>query len=260
MLRCTRCHSLTTAVAMERDAAERFYSQSYYKGGDYADYESSEAALKSNFRRFAKRLSSVQPGGRLLEVGCAYGYFLDVARESWEVDGIDVSAEAIAACKPRFGERVHCGDLLAHSFQHGAFSCIACWDTIEHVDQPRAYLRRFADLLAPRGSVALTTGDISSLVARTSGRHWRLLTPPSHLTFFSRPGMHAVLEDAGFEDIHISSAGYSRSLEFVLFRMLGQKNYKRLVDVMPALQGVLRSADLYVNLFDIMFVTARKAH
>src|SRR5262245_32767670 len=81
LCRCATCGSLTTDTVMDTAAAEDFYSSDYFRGGDYSDYRGSEVFLKDNFGRFADRLRSLSTGGRLLEVGCAYGFFLDIAQE-----------------------------------------------------------------------------------------------------------------------------------------------------------------------------------
>ena len=243
---------------MDAEAAGAFYDRSYFHGGDYADYESSRLFLQRNFDVFARRMRRIHRGRRLLEVGCAYGYFLDIVQRDWDVEGIDISEDAIRSARHRFGERVRCGDLLSQPLRSSAYDWVVAWDTIEHVDEPRAYVQRVGELLTPGGYVALTTGDVSSLVARLRSRRWRLLTPPSHLTFFSRTGMRRMLNDAGFEDIRISTTGYRRSLDFVFYRLLGGHRCRRIMAASPSLHRLLQDWGFYLNLFDVMFVTARK--
>ena len=257
ILKCAACDSLTTDSAMTPDAAEAWYGAEYFRGGDYADYESSQDLLKRNFRRFVRRMRQHHSGRRLLEVGCSYGYFLDVARDYWDVEGIDIS-EAARSASARLGSRVVTGDLLSETGRAGGYDWIVAWDTIEHLDQPRSYARRCLDLLAPGGFLAVTTGDVSSAVARLTGRRWRLLTPPSHLTFFSRKGMTRLLSDAGFEQIQMGTTGYYRSLDFTVYRLLGPQMYRAFTSTGRPFQAWLKRAGFYVNLFDIIFVTARK--
>lgn len=258
ILCCRECRSLTTDIPMDPARAAAHYGPSYYAGGDYADYQSSESIAKRNFGRFSRRLRAIHPGGRMLELGAAYGYFMDVASEGWAVEGLDISPDVTQACARRVGGKVTCGDLLTVPLEAASFDWVVAWDTIEHVDAPRLYSRRIADILRPGGRIALTTGDVRSLAARMSGRRWRLMTPPSHLTFFSRDGMRRMLHDAGLVEIDISTTGYDRSVEFVVFRLLGSRRYRRLVARFPRWRAWLKATHFYVNLFDIMFVIARK--
>lgn len=189
LVRCTHCGSATTDAEMDPAQARAYYKAAYFRGGDYEDYPRDEPVIKRNFERFARALAALGPHGRLLEVGCAYGYFLDVAQRNWEVEGIDVSEAAINDARARHGPRVICGDLLSTPLELAGYDWVVAWDVIEHVDRPRDYLRRMGQLLRPGGHLAITTGDFGSLAAKVVGRRWRLLTPPSHLTYFTRAGM-----------------------------------------------------------------------
>jgi cyclopropane fatty-acyl-phospholipid synthase-like methyltransferase len=71
--------------------ARRHYNRGYFHGGEYEDYEAAEPVAKKNFARFANRLARIQANGTLLEVGCAFGYFLDVAQRRWDAYGVDIS-------------------------------------------------------------------------------------------------------------------------------------------------------------------------
>lgn len=244
---------------MDFPAAQKFYGENYFTGGDYQDYQSSEPIIKRNFARFIERLRRVQPSGKMLELGCAYGYFLEMARSDWEVTGIDISEPATSACADRFPGSVYCGDLLTAELPRSHYDWVVAWDTIEHLDKPREYMARCLELLRPGGYLALTTGDVSSWSARLFGRRWRLLTPPSHLTFFSRTGMRKLLRMAGFTQICFDTVGYDRSLAFSVFRLLGEDVYGAIRHRYPRIDRFLQSQSYYVNLRDIMFVVAQRS-
>ncbi len=258
ILACRHCRSLTTSARMQAREAQGFYDHEYFHGGDYRDYPATEKILKRNFIRLVQRLKDVQPNGALLEVGCAYGFFLDLARTQWQVTGVDISREAITSCEPRFPGTVFAGDIRDLDLPVESFDWVVAWDVVEHLDDPRRTIARIFELLMPGGRLALTTGDSSSLAARLMGRRWRLLTPPSHLTFFSRQGMHTMLTEIGFGTIHFATMGYHRSMDFAAFRLLGPARYSALARRLPALHSFLQLRSFYVDLGDIMFVIARK--
>ncbi len=244
---------------MSETKAAAFYDYSYFHGGDYQDYEASEPYMRRNFERLVVRLKALYSGTRLFEMGCAYGYFLDVAQRYWEVAGMDISPAAVAVARERYGDTVRHGNFLKVPLAEGQYDWVVGWDMIEHVEAPRAYVAMAAQLLQPGGHLALTTGDVGSGAARLLGRRWRLLTPPSHLTYFSRQGMDLMLRDAGLSDVGFSTVGYERSLDFVAFRLLGEKRYDRYVKRHLRLRARLRAISFYVDLGDIMFVTATKS-
>ena len=255
---CRVCSSMSTGYQMTPTAAGEFYNEDYYRVGDYSDYVGSAPFIKRNFRRFARRLAQTHKGARLLEVGCAYGFFLEIAASTWQVFGIDVSVAAVASCSPMLAGRVTCGDLLTYQAPSERFDWVVAWDTIEHLEDPIAYTKRFWELLNPGGHIALTTGDVGSFVARLQGPSWRLLTPPSHLTFFSRAGMEHLLRGAGFCDVKITTTGYSRSWDFMLYRLLSPRAYNLFRSCFGRVYDWVAARGIYLNLHDIMFVTARK--
>lgn len=257
-MQCANCHSLTTDSSMSGAQSKHYYGSGYFNGGDYHAYETSAAFAKSNFRDLTRRLATIQASGALLELGCAYGYFLDEAQGSWKVEGVDISAHAVEQAAGRFGSSVQSGDFMEMEFGSGKYDWIVMWDVIEHLDQPQAYLDKCYSLLRPNGYLALTTGNVTSRAAKLMGKRWRLLTPPSHLTFFSATGMRLILERAGLKSQEIGTAGYRRSLGFTLFRLMGKRLYGALKQRAPRLTQWLDNRSFYANLGDIMFVVAQK--
>src|SRR6185436_10992421 len=100
----------------------------------YADYQGSATVLRREFRRVVERLRRHAPGGRLLEIGCAYGYFLDEAQPFFECTGVEVAGDAVAACRARGLDVLQGEDpgLAAALDQRGPFDAAVMLDCIEH--------------------------------------------------------------------------------------------------------------------------------
>jgi SAM-dependent methyltransferase len=237
-----------------RLAYERFFTDSAY-----LDYVADRAAASRNFARFITVLRRFQPGGRLFEIGAAYGFFLDLARAHWQVRGIDLNAEAAAYARAELGLDVTAGEFLDSPVETGAYDAVVMWDTIEHLRAPRAYVEKTAAMLKPGGLLAVTTGDVSALLPRVRGTKWRLCDPPFHLQYFSRATLTRLFEECGFEVVRVQSTGYYRSLGFMLHRIFVYekrpiwRHVYRLAQVTGLTQRML-----YLNVFDIMMVVARK--
>ena len=80
IVECPRCALVFYAGAVSADA---LYGQSYFAGGEYLDYRADRNVLQRNFRRHLPLLERWAPSGRLLELGCAYGFFLQIAAARW---------------------------------------------------------------------------------------------------------------------------------------------------------------------------------
>ena len=105
--------------------------------------------------------------------------------------------------------------------------------------------------------MAVTTGDVGSLVARLQKARWRLIHPPSHLQYFTRTSLSRLFEQSGFRVLPVEHCGFHRSLSGMVHNLVGLR-WRR-----PTLGARLGAAipaglDLYLNLHDIMYLIAER--
>ncbi|MDM8007303.1 MAG: class I SAM-dependent methyltransferase [Phycisphaerae bacterium] len=258
LLKCPVCGFATARLDSPIDT-RRIYEGAYFAGQEYLDYRGDEAFLKRNFRRRLKELLKRCPGGRLLEIGAAYGFFLDLARAHFQTVGFEVNREAVGHAREVLGLDVRTDDFLLadEGAIGGQVDVTVMWDVIEHLERPDRFLARIAELSRPGAILCLTTGDIGSVLARWRGRKWRMIHPPSHLHYFDRSTITRLLGNHGFEVIDIRAIGVARSLRQILYSLLvlGLRlpaAYRAMEKITPAAWGVT------LNTFDIMQVTASR--
>jgi SAM-dependent methyltransferase len=240
------------------DETHALYGQDYFTGGEYFDYVADRRAAERNFRRNLRVLARFSSGGRLLEIGSAYGFFLHMARSRWEVEGVDVIFEGVRYVWERLGLKVHLGDFLTLDFMPWSYEVVCLWDTIEHLREPDRYVAKANDLLHPGGILAVTTGDIGSRVARFQGRRWRLIHPPTHLHYFTRASLCTLFERHGLRVEEVRYQPQYRSVRLVLYSLIALRraSLRRFFDKMTCLPGMGFTFPL--NLRDIMLVVARR--
>lgn len=254
VVRCRKCRLVFVPLtkALESSLAD-VYSETYFEGGQedgYTDYSLSETVLRHQAHRAIARMRGYEPSGRLLELGCAYGFFLLEAKRYYECAGIELSEFAAAEARKR-GLDVRSGDFMTLDVPASHFSAVAIFDCIEHLADPFHYLRKIHTVLRPGGVLAITTGDIGSLYARLTGRKWRLMTPPQHLFYFTRDTLTTMLDRAGFEVLEFSHPWKLVPLGLILYQL--SPRLKSLLGPIARLP-----IGLYVNLFDAMFLVARR--
>ena len=88
------------------------YGRDYYEGEVFDDYLGERDARLASGRARAARLAALVPGGRLLDLGCAAGFFLHAASAHYAVTGVEVSAFASQHARDEFGHRVFTGEIF----------------------------------------------------------------------------------------------------------------------------------------------------
>src|ERR1700693_722426 len=260
LLTCEECKFTTANLTLSEEQLRQLYTGSYFAGNEYRDYVADRSVVEKQFRVRLRRLLQFvtgAPSKNLFEIGCAHGFFLQVARNAFHsVEGIDISEDAIAYARQNLGLQAWSSEFLTYQF--AALPDLIClWDTIEHLSRPDLYIQKMADSLPRKGLLALTTGDLDSWLARTRGSKWRQIHPPTHLHYFSRKTLSRLLRRYGFETKFMGSEGMYRSVDTMAYIVLCLKHN------LPGLFSCLRRThflnwDLYLNLGDIIFVVAEK--
>ncbi len=258
--RCERCSHVWADLALDTEAIHGLYGRSYFFGDEYGDYLGDRRTLEKNF---ARRLATLRPflmptHRHLFEVGCAYGFFLHAARGLFtSVRGIDVSADAVRHATTELGLDAVCGDLLTTDLADQRFDLVCLWDTIEHLARPRRHLEILAEHMPPGALIAVTTGDIASLNARLQKARWRLIHPPTHVHYFTRRSLTAMLDRCGFRVVHVEYSGCYRSIGGMLHNLVALRwRWPRLGDWLH--RAAPAELDVYLNLRDIMYIIAER--
>lgn len=138
--------------------------------------------------------------GRLLDIGCGYGFFLEaMARRHWQVEGIELSRPAAEIARARQLGTIH-SCAVEEIAELGPFDVVTMFYVIEHVADPLKTLRKIRSLLKPGGILLLRYPNTSPLLAFSGrlARTLKLMQAPSHLFDFSGNSMAILLEKAGF--------------------------------------------------------------
>jgi ubiquinone/menaquinone biosynthesis C-methylase UbiE len=260
--KCLGCGFITFDT-LDHDALLDIYNDEYFSGTEYPDYLGQQDALRRSMRRHLRQMARYQPNkGSLLEVGCAYGLFLDEARAHFaNTTGVDICEVPTTYAKEKLQLDVHCADFDQIDFGTQRYDVICLWDTIEHLGNPEVYLKKATSLLNEDGMIFLTTGDIGSLNARVRGANWRQIHPPSHLHYFSSRTITLLLNRLGMEVVGIETTAYYHTVFniFASIRMRGGGTGKVAAMALNLCgEARARRFGFWIDLRDIMFVAARK--
>lgn len=261
IVQCPNCNLIYTNTILDD---EEFYSKSFFIGKDkvtasYTDYSQDKEILKPELKERIIQIKKYISNGRLLDIGCALGFFLDEARGDFDTYGVEISKFAAEYSKEKLGLQVTDGRFLDVEFEDEFFDCITLWDVIEHLPNPTLNLKKAYKLLKSDGLLVLSTGDINSFTAKLMGKHWHLILPPQHIYYFSQETIKKLLEKTGFKVIEIKYCGKSMTLTHFFRRLSFLFKNKLLYQLFKLVEASLVGRmKLELNLYDIMTVFAKK--
>ncbi|MCD6322889.1 MAG: class I SAM-dependent methyltransferase [Clostridiales bacterium] len=162
--------------------------------------------LKKFFRPFYRKivnfntdcLPSIEPG-LMLELGCASGSYLhQMARQGWQVEGIEYSTKAAKnARKP--GYKVHIGPLETAPAPDQLFDLIVGWMVLEHLHDPIACLKKLREWAKPDTWLVLSVPNAGSVEFTIFKDKWYALQLPNHLFHFTPRTLEKVLKGGGWD-------------------------------------------------------------
>lgn len=262
--RCKNCGYTSADLDVTEEELFNLYNKDFFFNSEYMDYTADKKTLQKNFKHRLDDIEKFLDRNRhktILELGCAFGFFLEMAQNIFDnAIGIDIVEDGINYAKKELNLNAIQCDFLSHDFGKQKFDAVCMWDTIEHLRNPHMYIEKISRHTESGALLALTTGNIDSLNARIRKEKWRFLIPPIHLHFFSKKVLTTMLNNYGFDIIHNHNCGYYHSIDNIVHKLLVLDKrwpslYYSMKKVLPA---AITNLFLYINLFDIMFIIARK--
>jgi SAM-dependent methyltransferase len=222
VVKCGRCGLVRLSPRLTADAARRLYDATYYAAGGYDDYVETFERFRDTYEKlFAKRLAllsrHVAGPGRILECGCAHGFQLEwLRRQGWEVVGNDVSAEAAAYARERFGLEIIEGPLEKAALEPASFDAVYLVDIVEHLYDVAAALANVRAALKPGGALLVQVPYELYHWEKIGQALWERKKPgavapdavPYHVTFFTPRTLRLMLRKCGFRILARHSGNY----------------------------------------------------
>ena len=179
--------------------------------------------VSHNGRLFLKK--SPAAGGRLLDAGCGEGLFLHYARRNYEVTGIDIDGEAIAAARDMYGiSDVHPLGLkeFGTAFAGRRFDVITMFEVLEHLDDPVGHMKVLKRLLAPDGLLVVSVPN-RERKSFDEDKFGIADYPPNHMTRWNGTALKNFITGQGFEVITLYSRrsdwyGFYESEDILTYR------------------------------------------
>lgn len=269
VVQCKNCGFVFVNEEIQKETLNQLYTETYFHNPawyrldknnyfGYDDYIGDKQNIRDKFEKVIKIIIKYTDNGPLLDIGCGPGLFLELVQERGftPVQGVDISSFAVEYCTNTLHLNVQKGDLLDFKFKSESFNLITMFDTLEHIQNPKAELMEIERILKPNGILAIITPNISALAARVVQSKWEEVQRlPEHLVFFSKKTLHSVLRQVGFEILRTNYVSKKQSLPSFISHLLVNAGINIKIDInrMPKLK-----LNIPVNPFYKLLVIAKK--
>jgi 2-polyprenyl-3-methyl-5-hydroxy-6-metoxy-1,4-benzoquinol methylase len=209
VLKCAHCGLIFVDPVPELPLLANHYDASYY-----ANWLGNQKEERQ--RMWGRRLKTIERlsrTGRLLDVGCATGAFLQLAQNNgWEIRGTEYSPYAAKFAGDLLKADIHCGHLMDARYEDSFFDVVTFWHVLEHLHDPMQYLQEAHRILKPSGLLVIAVPNVNDYIMQTAyrivkGRPLKLFSKDDreiHLYHFSAETLREYLLKAGFECLKIS--------------------------------------------------------
>jgi 2-polyprenyl-3-methyl-5-hydroxy-6-metoxy-1,4-benzoquinol methylase len=245
---------------------KKIYDFNYFQNNNsnstgYENYLKDKPNIIKTFKkRFKKIENLLVKNEKSLDLGCACGFFLEIARDKgFDAHGIEISDWASKIAKKKFGaEKIFNGTLQQSDFPEAVFDLITMWDYIEHILDPMTELLIIHKLLNKDGMLVLTTPNTNSWAHKVFKQKWMGYKDKEHLQYFSDKNLNILLQKTGFKVIKKEKVGKFITLSVFAQRLgLYSKPLSNTLNFFIEKMG-LRNFYFYVNSGDIICIYAKK--
>jgi SAM-dependent methyltransferase len=202
VLSCKQCGLGVIDPRPAEDDLQKLYEADYfleqYDGGLDPSSAEFQRRIKSEDHRvrFIRKAAS---SGKVLDMGCGYGYFLAAARKAgFEGVGYEMAPWASRYASGRLGLSIVREPLTIDLFAPRHFDIISMWHFLEHTPDPNTTIATAAVWLKDGAALVIDVPNYAGTDAQKSGKAWVGWQLPYHLYHFSPLSLKALLEKHGF--------------------------------------------------------------
>lgn len=197
---CPECGIAFREIFPSPSELEEIYRQAYAEekiGNGNTNQESGGYAARS-YAEFIGR-SLWRPGARVLDYGAGSGALVERLR----ANGVDASGIEFASDARRFCSEKRGFSLMSNldEVSDGHFDAVSMIEVVEHLTDLQGTLTQLHRVIAPGGSLLVTTPNRKGLRARKDNGHWREAQKKFHLFLFDQNSLDFHLRASGFDEV-----------------------------------------------------------
>lgn len=204
IVQCLNCDLVFTSPRPKLSEMEKYYESEMYFGRDVKKNDDIEdGEYREDHYGPMYKIAFRKKKGKVLDIGAGTGLLLSKFKdEGWEVDGVELTGNAVKYAKRKYGIKLKQGDFLKKRIKE-KYDVIILNGALEHLHKPLETLTQARNNLKKRGCILISIPNYDSIGRRLFGKNWFAWQPPRHLYHFSPKTVKMMLEKAGYQRITI---------------------------------------------------------
>jgi 2-polyprenyl-3-methyl-5-hydroxy-6-metoxy-1,4-benzoquinol methylase len=175
----------------------RYYSDEYY---EIPSRKKLEILAKKNLGKL-RITKKYKKSGDLLEIGSAFGIFaLQAKRSGFRVKSIEMNQKCCNFLREIIGvDVVHSSEPIETIKSLDGSDVIVAWHVLEHLDDPRDFIKTAAANLKNDGILILATPNPKAFQFELMGKHWPHLDAPRHISLMPKEAIEVLALESGLQ-------------------------------------------------------------
>ncbi|RKX93374.1 MAG: hypothetical protein DRP84_08570 [Spirochaetes bacterium] len=132
--------------------------------------------------------------GKILDIGCFNGEFLNYLGDKWQRYGIEINEIAAQKAKEK-GVKVIADDFEEIDKLSSQFDAVTAFDVIEHTQNPKRFLWQMVKATRPGGVIIVASGNTDAPSWRFLGSRYYYCAMAEHISFINEAWCHKVAQE-----------------------------------------------------------------
>lgn len=208
-VRCSKCTLIYVNPRIKEKEVIKYYNSDVSSNTRAINFLSSPKQQEVDKELYVELFNKIKdraPNGKILDVGCSFGLFLNMAKDlGYEVLGLELNEVAAKYGREKYGITIEPKLLEECDFPDESFDVVAMFGLIEHLFDPVKAVKEVKRILKPGGLFIGRCPNVQAFVFMVLHELGRTFTGRIHLSYFSEKTLKYLFNKTGFTDVELET-------------------------------------------------------
>lgn len=255
---CDNCKVQFVKQILTNEEIKKYYSK-IKKTTDHTYADENIENLNYYYFKLKDKIEKLCPKkGKILDIGCSSGYFLDVM-DGWECFGVEISTKYAKIAQEKYGCNIFEGSIEDYENQEEFFDVITMQDSFDHMLNPLKVIQKCKKLLKHKGFLVIKAHNVNCLYAKLSGSNFYAFVPPEHLFYYDKDSISYILNNNDFKMLSFGFIPHQFQMKTIFLRLSRDISTHPLYKIYEKIRNIwLGNVKFKKDLHDIFTVFAQK--